>query len=148
MPSCDRIFDLHQTKFFPMKRIFLFLVLAMGVVLTHAGTLTVMSFSPCSYFVNIAEGNGSLYVTNGFYNVYPDPSTVPGSTAPSTASFTGAAIRRDNFPDGFGVGTPPLGVIHRSSSDINDYPACNSGLAYDVYWNINPMSGDIILLII
>lgn len=147
MPPAGLIFGTHKKRF-PMKKFCLSLVFAIGSVMTFANNLTIMSFSPCSYFIQLDEGGGQIYAPAFYSGSFANPSLVPGSTAASTATFIGAGIRRDDFPDGFGVGTAPLGQPHRSSTEINDYPACNSGLSYDVYWNANPNTGDIVLLIL
>ncbi len=130
-----------------MKKLILSLALLAGAAtVSSANSLRIMNLSACSFFVGTYEGNGYVYVTPGFDMTYVDPSTVPSSTAPATATFSAASVRRDNFPDGFGIGTAPQ-VTHRSSTDINDYPACHGGTAYDAYWNVNPSSGDVVLLI-
>lgn len=130
-----------------MKKIFLSLALLLGSVATFANQLTVLSFSSCNFFVHLYDGGGDIYVTNGFSATYADPSAVPNSTAPPTATFHGAAIQRDYFPDGFAVGTAPTYQQYFNSSFINDFPACSPPAGYDVYWNVNPLTGNIVLLI-
>lgn len=132
-----------------MKKLLLSCALLAGAaVSSFANQLTVLNNTNCSFFISLYEGGGEVYATPGFNDMYVDPSVVPSSTAPPTATFYAAAIRRDNFPDGFGVGTAPLNVQFRSSTDINDYPACHNGTAYNVFWNYNQNTGTVVLLIL
>lgn len=128
-----------------MKKIFLSLALLTATVMSYANPINIINLTGCSYFVALYAGQGEVYVTPGYNNSFADPSQVPNSTAPSTATFTGASIIRDGFPDGFGVGDAPApqSVVSGNTS-INDYPTCysNTGLPYTVSWiggNGNPV---------
>ncbi|PSK95166.1 hypothetical protein [Taibaiella chishuiensis] len=127
-----------------MKKLCLSLAFVAGfAAVSSANTLRILNLSSCPFFVGTI-GNGYVYATPGFNNLYSDPSAVPSSTAPATAIFSEASVQRDYFPDGFGVS---IAQPYRSSTDINDYPACHGGTAYDVYWNYNPITLDAVLLI-
>lgn len=133
-----------------MKKVMLSLLLVVFCAMaSYANTLQVMNFTGCNY--TISTQGGYIYVTPsgtaGGNQSFASPNNLAnGPSAPPSGTFSAAKVARDgNWTYQLNVGGSPV-VTSAASSTVGDFPACNSGLAYTVTWNVNT-AGNVIMLI-
>lgn len=126
-----------------MKKMFLLLVfITATAVSSFAVNISISNFTNC-YFA-VSTQSGTYFLT---------PTGSSGATAAgSAASITSAKVTFDATP------TSPIpwtglqinigGTTNTNTSSTPFAPACHNNTAYTVYWSINPVTGDITLLIV
>lgn len=125
-----------------MKKVLLAagLVLGLGAAV-NANSLTCINTTNCTYY---GSTQGGFITIPPGPTSYASPANVTNPSAPPSGTFSGLKVDiSPSFATQLFVGTG--GPTSAVSSTVGVFPACNSGNAYTVTWNVGG-TGNIVVL--